>query len=139
MHLLTYHLLQHQLHSLIHILNLLHTFREVLILVLGSTINLSYVFQNLIVCGVRLHSAMPDNVVDWRDVINTESAMPEVSIDPDDDACVFYTSGTTGTPKGAQLTHRGCVSNLMNIGFNRTLQSTALARAVVEGKGTMAP
>ena len=96
-------------------------------------------FQNLIVCGVRLHSAVPDNVVDWRDVINTESGMPEVSIDPDDDACVFYTSGTTGTPKGAQLTHRGCVSNLMNIGFNRTLQSTALARAGVEGKGTMEP
>ena len=96
-------------------------------------------FQNLIVCGVRLHNAVPDNVVDWSDVVNTESAMPEVSIDPDDDACVFYTSGTTGTPKGAQLTHRGCVSNLMNIGFNRTLQSTALARAGVEGKGTMEP
>ena len=96
-------------------------------------------FQSLIVCGVRLRDGVPDNVVDWREVINTESAMPEVSVDPDDDACVFYTSGTTGTPKGAQLTHRGCVSNLMNIGFNRTLQSTALARAGVEGKGTMDP
>ncbi len=69
-------------------------------------------FQSLIVCGVRLPDGVPDHVVDWREVINTESAMPEVSVDPDDDACVFYTSGTTGTPKGAQLTHRGCVSNL---------------------------
>ena len=35
------------------------------------------------------------------------TALPDVEIDPDDDACIFYTSGTTGFPKGAQLTHRG--------------------------------
>ena len=96
-------------------------------------------FQSLIVCGVRLHGVAHNNVVDWHEVINTASAMPEVSIDPDDDACVFYTSGTTGTPKGAQLTHRGCVANLMNIGFSRAVQSTALAKAGVQAKGAMEP
>ncbi len=40
---------------------------------------------------------------------------PTVDIDPDDDACIFYTSGTTGFPKGAQLTHRGSVHNLLNL------------------------
>ena len=96
-------------------------------------------FSDLIVCGVRLQGGVTDKAVDWLDVINTESIMPEVSIDPDDDACIFYTSGTTGTPKGAQLTHRGCVSNLMNIGFSRALQSTALAKAGVKAKGAMEP
>jgi len=37
------------------------------------------------------------------------------AIDPDSDACIFYTSGTTGRPKGAQLTHRGCVANVLNV------------------------
>jgi long-chain acyl-CoA synthetase len=32
-------------------------------------------------------------------------------ITPDDTACLLYTGGTTGVPKGAQLTHRNLVSN----------------------------
>jgi acyl-CoA synthetase (AMP-forming)/AMP-acid ligase II len=96
-------------------------------------------FPGLVVTAVRLRDEAPRNVVDWVEVINTEPAMPEVRIDPDDDASVFYTSGTTGKPKGAQLTHRGCVANLMNIGFSRALQATALDRAGKKPKGAMAP
>jgi acyl-CoA synthetase (AMP-forming)/AMP-acid ligase II len=96
-------------------------------------------FPGLIVTAVRLREPAPDGVVDWVEVINTDPSLPDVTIDPDDDACIFYTSGTTGTPKGAQLTHRGCVANLMNIGFGRALQGTALARAGVKPKGSMAP
>ena len=96
-------------------------------------------FPDLVVTAVRLTDEAPGNVVDWVEVINTEPVMPEIVIDPDDDACIFYTSGTTGTPKGAQLTHRGCVANLLNIGFGRALQSTALAKAGRKPKGSMAP
>ena len=39
--------------------------------------------------------------------------MPALAIDPEDDATIFYTSGTTGKPKGALGTHRNIVSNIM--------------------------
>ncbi|MBV9410403.1 MAG: acyl--CoA ligase, partial [Acidimicrobiia bacterium] len=45
------------------------------------------------------------------------AALPDVSIDPEDDATIFYTSGTTGRPKGALGTHRNICGNLMSLGF----------------------
>ena len=95
-------------------------------------------FPDLVVTAVRMTDETPDNVVDWVEVINTAAVMPEVTIDPDDDACVFYTSGTTGTPKGAELTHRGCVANLMNIGFGQAVQGAALKKAGIKATGAMA-
>ncbi len=53
----------------------------------------------------------------WSELARGEADMPDVAIDPDSDACIFYTSGTTGKPKGAQLTHRGCTNNIMSMGF----------------------
>jgi acyl-CoA synthetase (AMP-forming)/AMP-acid ligase II len=43
---------------------------------------------------------------------------PRVEIDSDDDATIFYTSGTTGNPKGALGTHRNLVTNIMSGGFS---------------------
>jgi long-chain acyl-CoA synthetase len=39
--------------------------------------------------------------------------LPQVALDPDDDATLFYTSGTTGKPKGALGTHRNSMSTLV--------------------------
>jgi long-chain acyl-CoA synthetase len=47
--------------------------------------------------------------------VDPTSRPPDVSIDPDDDATMFYTSGTTGRPKGAVGTHRNAITNLMNM------------------------
>jgi long-chain acyl-CoA synthetase len=47
----------------------------------------------------------------WKDLPDTP--LSTVEIGPDDDATIFYTSGTTGKPKGALGTQRGVNSNIM--------------------------
>jgi long-chain acyl-CoA synthetase len=71
----------------------------------------------------------PPGVTPWAEVLRHGGELPQVQVDPDADACIFYTSGTTGFPKGAQLTHRGCVSNLFNMMFSGQVQALATQRA----------
>ena len=86
--------------------------------------------------SVRTDRALPSDSARWDDVVQPDSApdaLPDAEIDPDDDACIFYTSGTTGFPKGAQLTHRGSIHNLLNIAYMTTAISMAEAKAVAAG------
>ncbi|WP_052216235.1 class I adenylate-forming enzyme family protein [Sphingomonas sp. ERG5] len=46
-----------------------------------------------------------------------DAPFPQVAIDTDDDATIFYTSGTTGHPKGALGTHRNLMTNIMSGGY----------------------
>lgn len=52
----------------------------------------------------------------WADLPHIEEV--DAGLEPDDLATLFYTSGTTGAPKGAYGTHRNCLTNLMNAMVN---------------------
>jgi len=68
------------------------------------------------ILGVRLDDAAFESVDRWEEALPLGAALPEVEIDPDDDATILYTSGTTGRPKGAVSTHRAITQALAAFG-----------------------
>ena len=92
--------------------------------------------QPLHLISVRSDRELPTDASRWADVVDpttAPAALPDATIDPDDDVTIFYTSGTTGFPKGAQLTHRGSVHNVFNIAFMTMANASAEAKAIAAG------
>src|SRR5207237_7385532 len=56
-----------------------------------------------------------------REVSEAELNARQRAVTPDDIAYILYTSGTTSTPKGVQIQHRGLVENMWNIGERQRL------------------
>jgi long-chain acyl-CoA synthetase len=70
--------------------------------------------------------AVPDGVDRFEDVIaegreaagrGADAQLPPADVSPLDNATIFYTSGTTGKPKGALGTQRNICTNLVSLGF----------------------
>ncbi len=97
--------------------------------------------RDIHVISVRSDRDLPAGGVRWTDVMAKADpgVLPPADIDPDDDATIFYTSGTTGFPKGAQLHHRGSVINVMNIASMTAAASAGIAKAVAAGDLAAAP
>ncbi|HYC55892.1 MAG TPA: class I adenylate-forming enzyme family protein [Candidatus Binatia bacterium] len=78
---------------------------------------------------------LPHGVERFEDVAGDAPAsaeLPTVTLDPEDDATLFYTSGTTGNPKGVVGTHRNICGNLLSLGFVIARNGARTAAAAAE-------
>jgi long-chain acyl-CoA synthetase len=73
--------------------------------------------------GLTTITVRGEGPLQWTDVVpptldgHAAPVLPDVELHPDDLATIFYTSGTTGRPKGALGTHRNFTSNLTSLTF----------------------
>jgi len=73
----------------------------------------------------RASAPLDDRSMRLEDLIGTphdyadlpDTAFPQADLASDDDATIFYTSGTTGHPKGALGTHRNLMTNILSGGY----------------------
>ncbi|QPC98125.1 class I adenylate-forming enzyme family protein [Qipengyuania soli] len=83
-------------------------------------------FPDLETIFVSRATAAPEGTERLEDVIGrpndysalTEAELPDVEVAPDDEVTIFYTSGTTGQPKGALGTHRNLATNILSSGWS---------------------
>lgn len=103
----------------------------------------SAALADVAVVGVRLAgeiSPLP-GTTSYEDLIApyAEAAMPEVAVAPDDWATMFFTSGTSGFPKGVVSTHRNVLSALLSWELDRTVgeRVAGLSASAPPGGGTL--
>ncbi|MEM6705762.1 MAG: class I adenylate-forming enzyme family protein [Acidobacteriota bacterium] len=67
------------------------------------------------VIAVRPGKELPAGIPDLADALaGIEAVMPEIDVAPEADATIFYTSGSTGHPKGVVSCHRNILHALLS-------------------------
>lgn len=59
-------------------------------------------------------SLIPERTMPFEILLLSDSGSPRVDVPEDDVAMIMYTSGTTGRPKGAMITHLGMIHSVIN-------------------------
>jgi long-chain acyl-CoA synthetase len=89
-----------------------------------------------------------DDDISWSDLICCDATVPAVTFDAAEDvASVLYTSGTTGKPKGAMLTHKNLLADTAGVmqamqirpGLDRLLVVLPMFHAFAATVGMLTP
>jgi len=92
------------------------------------------------VLQVRPEGPLLEGVEPWPDFADSApGSLPDVDLAPEDDATIFYTSGTTGRPKGAVGTHRNSTSAIWNIFYVVSRAALRADRGAGAGSGEGTP
>lgn len=64
--------------------------------------------------SLQQSDTLPLGAIDFKEICEVKGGFEDISpmLTPDDTLFLPYSGGTTGLPKGVELTHRNIVSNL---------------------------
>jgi len=78
---------------------------------------------NVKAIAVRCEGDLPANCEHLSDLLVPGASLPAAEIAPEDDGTILFTSGTTGTPKGAVSTNRAVLSGLFAFACRNVVES----------------